>query len=144
MLLAIDPGACTGWAYFVGESLTACGLAPIPQGLSPKKVIVECPRLRPRGERNPNSILLVAREAGEWAGWFGARGAEVQYVTPNDWKGSTSKEIDHVRTERKLTADERAVLEACFVKTKGRNGMAKKKRENVYDAIGIGLWAVGR
>ena len=146
MLLAIDPGADTGWALFdSARRLTACGLGvPVAAGLSLARVLIECPKLRPRGEKNPNAILLVARSAGEWGGRFSDAGSAVTYVTPNDWKGSTPKEIDHARTWSRLDEHEKRVVDSAFSQAKGRNGLAASKRHNVLDAIGIGLFGVGR
>ncbi len=143
MLLAIDSGACTGWAIFDGKDLLSCGL-DTPYDCFITTVIIECPRLRPRGEKNPNSILLVARNAGEWGGRYAALGAEVRYVTPNEWKGATPKNVSEARTKSALSSEELAIVYQAFKTAKGRSGMAKSLRNNVWDAIGIGLYAVGR
>ncbi len=145
-LLAIDPGTNSGWAAFSSDGqLLGCGLGAVPNLFAfPKKVIIECPRLRPRGEKNPNSILLVARSAGEWGGMYGACGAKVVYISPNDWKGSTPKQVSHQRVLAKLTDQESKVLQNAFLSHPGRKGMAPKLRENVLDAVGIGLYGVGR
>lgn len=144
MLLAIDPGADTGWAAFDScRRLTACGLGdPVIEAPPATRVLIECPKLRPRGEKNPNAILLVARQAGEYAGAY--RSAEVTYLTPNDWKGSTPKDISNARTWAKLDPLEQAICDRMFAAAPGRNGMAPSKRHNVLDAIGIGLHGVGR
>ncbi len=147
MLLAIDPGTDTGWAYFNGaKQLAYCGLAQVgdEHPTAPPTVIIECPRLRPHGEKNPNAILLVARNAGEWGGRYAALGATIKYVTPNEWKGSVPKDISQARSWGILSEPERTIVDTCFKSAKGRNGMAPSKRHNVLDAIGIGLWAVGR
>lgn len=148
MLLAIDPGADTGWAFFDScRRLKACGLAAqvVCLGdppLHPERVLIECPKLRPRGEKNPNAILQVARNAGEWAGHFGT--TKVEYLTPNDWKGTTSKDISNARTWAKLDTHEQGIVDAFFRAAPGRNGLAPSKRHNVLDAIGIGLFGVSR
>lgn len=160
-LLAIDPGANTGWAVFDScRRLTACGLydgekhVSLPNIEPGDRVLVEYPRLRPRGERNPNSILLVARKAGEWGGVFMQRGGAVEYLLPNDWKGSTSKDIDHRRTFSKLSPEEiRALVVGCTgvaprlapVNEAIASGLSESdRRANILDAIGIGLFGVGR
>jgi hypothetical protein len=155
MLLAIDPGADTGWAVFDAvRRLTLCGLydgekhRQIPgsadlASISPHRLLIECPKLRPFGEKNPNAILAVARNAGEWAGRF-AFFAPAEYLTPNEWKGSTPKEIDHARTWAKLDALEQGIVDRFFTSAPGRAGLAPSKRHNVLDAIGIGLFGVGR
>lgn len=158
MLLAIDPGVCTGWATYEGTTLTGCGVGEDlylnARGLSDlARVVIECPKLRPWGEKNPNAILTLARNAGEWGGRV--QGAfidctpdggylPVEYVLPNDWKGSLTKEQCHPRLWAVLSVEEQSTVDAAFRAAKGRNGLAPSKRHNVLDAIGIGLWAVGR
>ncbi len=141
MLLAIDPGADTGWALFdSARRLKACGLGtpdPVPMG-SLDAVLIECPRLRPKGEKNPNAILLLARNAGEWGGRYESYCEKVAYLTPNEWKGSTPKDIQHARDSSKLDAIEQLIV------AKAGKGMAPSKRHNMLDAIGIGLHGVGR
>lgn len=156
MLLAIDPGVSTGWALFdSARRLHSCGLgAPDPQMPGAlDEVIIECEQLRGRGEKNPNSILLMARNAGEWFGRFEGF-APTRYIRVADWKGQTSKEIDHRRTWSKLAPEEiRALVLGCKglsprsapVDAAIREGLTKAdKRANVLDAIGIGLFGVGR
>lgn len=145
MLLAIDPGCDTGWALFdSARRLTACGLGdPRPVVAiygNPDRVLIESPFLRPRGEKNPNAILKLARNAGEWGGRFG----DVEYLTPNDWKGCLRKETSHARLWTKLDDKEKSVVDRAFKTHPGRDGMAASKRHNVLDAIGIGLFGVHR
>jgi hypothetical protein len=143
MLLAIDPGNDTGWALFDSQRrLTGCGLGEPKVTVDPDEVIIECPVLRPR-EKNPNSILKVARNAGEWAGRFD-RAGKVRYLSPNDWKGSTPKDISNARTWAKLDSLEQGIVDEAFRAHPGRAGMAPSKRHNVLDAIGLGLHGVGR
>jgi len=144
MLLAIDPGTDTGWALFTSERrLLACGLGEPTEVESLDEILIECPKLRPRGEKNPNAILLVARSAGEWGGRYWGRGL-VTYLLPNDWKGNTPKTISHARIWSKLDAKEQGIVDAAFKAAPGRNGLAPSKRHNVLDALGIGLHGVGR
>jgi hypothetical protein len=148
MFLSVDPGGDSGWSVFVGGRLASCGLydgeknTTLPVVPPGTRALIECPKLRPYGEKNPNSILLVARKAGEWGGRY--HYCAVEYLTPNEWKGSTKKEIDHPRTWACLDERERGILDAYFKSAHGRNGLAPKRRENVLDAIGIGLHGVGR
>ena len=149
MLLAIDPGAESGWAIFDScRRLASCGLydgdrhvtRPVVDPGS--RALIESPRLRPRGEKNPNAILTLARNAGEWGGRY--EHCEVEYLAPNDWKGSLRKETSHARVWAKLDEKERGVVDAYFRGAPGRNGLAPSLRHNVLDAIGLGLHGVGR
>ncbi len=155
MLLAIDPGVSTGWALFNNAfRLHSCGLGMPTVSDAPDEVVIECEQLRGRSEKNPNSILLMARNAGEWFGRFAARGAYTQYIRVADWKGATPKDINHRRTFSKLGPDELAALvsgcsgvspRSASVDAAIRVGLTKAdKRGNILDAVGIGLWAVGR
>lgn len=148
MLLAIDPGVDTGWAEFAltGE-LRKCGLGHPRSGEWLERIVVESPKLRPYGEKNPNAILTLARTAGYLAGRAveaACASVQVEYLTPNDWKGSTPKDISHARIWARLTDAEKEIADSYFRSAPGRNGLAPSKRHNVLDAIGIGLFAVGR
>jgi hypothetical protein len=144
MLLAIDPGADTGWALFDScRRLSACGLNNLPEVRPGHRILIECPRLRPRGEKNPNAILLVARNAGEYGGRYSSFGV-VEYLTPNDWKGNLRKSVSATRSKHKLDYKEHGIVEEAFASLPGRNGLAPSKRHNVWDAIGLGLHGVGR
>ncbi len=154
MLLAIDPGACSGWALFDSASrLTSCGIGrPEPAALD--EVIIECEQLHGRSEKNPNSILLMARNAGEWFGRYSEYCPNVRYVRVADWKGNTPKDINHRRTFEKLDpAELKALVAGCTgVSPKSaaidaaiRKGLTKAdRRGNILDAVGIGLYGVGR
>ncbi len=143
MLLAIDPGTHTGWAVFGGDRrLKACGVGD-PRSSHwtdlAKEVVVEKPRIYPSGRTsNPNDVLTLAVKAGEWAGRFD-RIAKVRYVEPSEWKGgSVRKDIQNARDRAKLTPGERAIVDAT-----GQE-MSDSTRHNMLDAIGIGLFGVGR
>lgn len=145
MLLAIDPGQTSGWALFTSaRRLLACGLNDptkcrwhVPTAFS--KVVIERPRIYPGGRtKNPNDVLSVAINAGEWGGRYAFQGCEIEYVEPSKWKGQTKKEIQHARDWAKLGAEEQDIVTAAG------KGMPASKRHNMLDACGIGLWAVGR
>jgi hypothetical protein len=144
MLLAIDPGQTSGWALYSNRKLLACGLGDpstcrwhVPSAFS--KVVIEKPRIYPGGRtKNPNDVLSVAVNAGEWGGRYAQQGCAIEYVEPSKWKGQTKKEIQHARDWAKLSVEEQDVVTAAG------KGMAASKRHNMLDGIGIGLWAVGR
>jgi hypothetical protein len=141
VLLAIDPGQATGWALLdLAGRLLHCGLNNPPDALpTASRVVVERPRIYPGGRtKNPNDVLSVAINAGEWAGRYQARGFKTEYVEPQRWKGSVPKEIHHPRIFAKLLPSEQVVV------ADAGKGIAPSKRHNMLDAIGIGLWAVGR
>ena len=104
----------------------------------------------PRGQtKNPNDVVELALNAGEWGGLY-RQWADVEYVFPFQWKGSVPKSIHHTRVLAKLSEAERAVADQAI--SRGRSGVSKSlatpvpasKRHNVLDAIGLGLFRVGR
>jgi hypothetical protein len=140
-LLAIDPGACTGWAAFRHGALYGAGvMAPEDDDVAAwgtvmrmDLVVIENPRIYPRQKANPNDILKLARCVGRYEERFGRSArARVQLVEPHDWKGSIPKEIMTNRIESELTFAEQAVLPE----------LPKTKRHNMLDAVGLGKWAM--
>jgi len=149
-LMAIDPGTkATGWALFRLQRLVAAGLyrgkhaaetigqiqaAPI---YDLDVLIVERPQVydRHRTKGDPNALIPLAMIGGAAAGVHGW--AELRAPHPNEWKGAISKEIHHPRILAELRPEELAVVEAM-------KGVPASLRHNVLDAIGLGLWGLGR
>ena len=144
-LLAVDPGNQTGYAVFLPFRLTDavrtpgdawylahCGLG-FPDA-SPRRFVIEMPQIYPRTPVPPNDIVKLAFQAGMYAGRMG----NAEYVTPHEWKGNLPKELCGRRTLGKLSPEEREVYEKCV------KGVAAGYRHNVQDAIGIGLFVLGR
>lgn len=143
MLLAIDPGACTGWALYEGHTLAACGLGD-PRLSSKHKVleltrvVVEHPWHRPGDRRSvPNDEIKLGVLAGEWGGLY-RQWAPVKYYFPHQWKGSVPKDIQNARDWARLSSQEQDVV------NRAARGMAAGKRHNMMDAIGLGLFGLGR
>lgn len=134
MILAIDPGTTTGWALFETGVLSACGIGTPPQN-TPSRVLIERPA-RVYAGIPVEDILALSLKAGEWHGIYRAHAPE--YLTPNDWKGSTSKDTSHARIWRVLSSHEQGIVD------RAGKGMAPGKRHNMMDAVGIGLHGVGR
>lgn len=136
MLLAIDSGADTGWAIFgLDGVLDSCGLGePDVGAITFDLILIESPRLRPRGEKNPNAVLKLARNAGEWFGRYVGVCPDIRYVSP----GTVPKKIANARTFEKLNLAEQITYQ------RGTRKVAPSKRHNVLDAIAIGLKSVGR
>ncbi len=140
MLLAIDPGADAGWARFSGKSLVGCGLGPPSEGPI-SRVLIERPAIYPGGRQKarPADVIKLAVRAGEAGGQYArTRLIEPEYIEPHAWKGSVNKEIHHARIWAKLTPAEQAVV------SQAARGVAPSKRHNILDAVGIGLFGIGR
>lgn len=139
-LLAIDPGRCTGWALFDGRTLIGCGLDPSPAAFeSIDRVVIEYPIYRSHERVSPNDLIKLALNAGEWGGLARASRVKPEYVLPHVWKGgSIPKEISHERIKRKCNSTEWTLVKDSCV------DFSKSTIHNVIDAVGIGLWAIGR
>lgn len=168
MLLAIDPGVDTGWALFLSSGrLIDCGLGHPGQSQHFRtrdlaRVVIEHPMIYPRGQTpDPNAIVRLAVNAGEWGGRFGPF-ADVTYVFPNRWKGSVPKDIHQARVWAKLSEEEKTVVDLSIRARRRvspgrppntpeppqilplRTKIAPSKRHNMLDAIGLGLYTLGR
>lgn len=80
---------------------------------------------------DPNDLLDVM---GVGAALAGASRNTVEHVFPSDWKGQVPKDVMLKRIWDSLRDDERAVVQ----KTN------KADTEDILDAVGIGLWKLGR
>lgn len=143
MLIAIDPGADSGWAVFYDNVLVSCGLngepAPVPAQVD--LVVIERPKVYPGGRtKSPDAIVTLALNAGEWAGRFRAHAFDVRYVEPRTWKGTVDGDVCTRRILKALSSGERDAYEDAMRLDK----VPSKKKHNVVDAIGIGLWACDR
>lgn len=160
LTLAVDPGkhSCA-WATFMGDRLWDASLvrgksgapphvAPGAEGLARVleswsygvRFVLEQPTVYPGARENdPNDLISIATEGGLFVGAVrGGRAGPTVLVAPRTWKGGVPKDIHQRRILAKLTAPEVARLEAALV------NVLPTLRHNVVDAVGIGLWAVGR
>jgi hypothetical protein len=147
VLLTIDPGADSGWAYFSSTiEITACGLVYEPSrvwvGLPhPQRVVIERPAIYAHGRQKarPADVITLALRAGEWAGFCRAEGLpRPEYVEPAEWKGQVGKDVCHARAWARLSERERSRVDAAV------RGLSPGVRHNVLDAVALGLWAVQR
>lgn len=156
MLIAIDPGKRSlGWARFDydlhDQRLAACGLlrwkdwAAMCGGMlwlyerlggeQSGEIVIEVPQVyqQRHWKGDPNDLVDVALVAGAAGVKFGPT---VLFVRPREWKGSRPKKADHALTLSRLSPDELAELDQVDA--------PKSLRHNVLDAIGMGLWKLGR
>lgn len=134
ILSTIDPGTHSGWARFAERSLTACGLGPDSYF---GHVIIEVPVIYPGSRKvNPNDLITLAVKVGEHKYAAESRGCSVELVKPRTWKGTIDGDIMCARILRLMTPAERAIFNAA--------PGAASYRHNILDAIGIGLWKLGR
>ncbi len=137
MLLAIDPGARTGWAVFREAQLVSCGLTTpakwsMLDGCSDGKpdVVIEEPTIYPHSKANPADVMSLQLKVGELKGRFEAVGCKVTLVQPRTWKRQVTKQICHMRAAKVLTDAERS--------------LAATANHDTWDAIALGLWYLKR
>ena len=145
-LLAVDPGThVSGWANFVDARLVACGcwragglyemlskilMAREKFSLSfNERTVVERPQVynQRKWKGDPNDLVGVALVAGAVAALF----PPADFVLPHAWKGSAPKDVVEKRVRKTLAPDELQLV-------------AGAKKSDVWDAVGVGLWALGR
>ena len=142
-LIAIDPGACTGFATFTKGILGQAGICdrngseywkcvPHFARCNSLVVVVEKPVDYPGSARkaDPNDLITLALHVGALKYHYELHGAKVQLVTPYAWKGQTPKDIHNARTLAALTEYERSTIPT----------FGKALEHNMLDAIGLGLW----
>jgi hypothetical protein len=140
-VITIDPGVHgSGFARWYGDRLVEVSYGTeLPTvyvnniRYFDDRVVIEVPQVYPgsRSKGNPNHLIKLAFEAGRMVG----RNA-VETVLPRQWKGTIKKEVMLRRILSKLTDEELAMLKSLK--------LPKSKEKECIDAIGIGLWKLGR
>lgn len=147
-LIAIDPGRTTGWALFKADRLFKAGkfertefgakglVSPLDFFIKDCNVLVELPRWYPHDQKDVNDLIDLAVQVGEIRYCYESLGCTVELVWPRTWKGNVKKEIMTERILSRLTPEELALVP--------RRPRAKTPDHNCVDAIGLGLWKLGR
>ncbi len=141
--LAIDPGVKhLGVAMFEGDRLVCAALVKTEDRPAlaeilftygyPDLTVIEVPQCyqRSKSKGDPNDLIAVALVVGA----LQERLQRVELVKPRVWKGAVKKEVMLKRIAGKLTPEEQAILPK----------LPKTLAHNVLDAVGIGLFSVGR
>lgn len=151
ILLAIDPGVHHhGLALFLENGrLLRCGLVRGPAGrpalavaaggLAERtadwlvgegtRVVAEMPQDRGQDRVPPADLIALSVVLG-WT--LGEMCRPVTLISPADWKGSVPKSKHQPRIIAALSGAERALIPSGAL------------AHNAIDAVGIGLWALGR
>lgn len=162
--ISVDPGV---WGYgvgvYVGSKLIAARYAygqkasgsavsafaaakqviqmlPDMSGTSEFHIICEVPRIYPaaRQKGRPNDLIDLALSAGLFCGALGyilPIQPTIEFIYPRDWKGTV--DADEVMIPRILSRI--SEIESASIVDPG-----KTLKHNVVDAIGIGLYSLGR
>jgi hypothetical protein len=142
---SVDPGGeCLAWAHWTDGALTAVGLSRTKvkgwqararhhrefltaRGTYTRPVLTECMRVRGgRGLGNPQILVELNGIAGH---------VGTDWVEPGTWKGRVPKEDHQPLIWDALMPAERLLLESV---------MPAGLRHNAVDAVGIGLYKLGR
>lgn len=132
---SIDPGTRGhGWAGWEGELLFSCGFGNVGPFVSRPSLVIEIPQVYygSKQKGDANDLVKLAFEAGKVSAEF----AGVKTVRPREWKGTVKKEIMLRRIVSRLNDNELYLLKDL--------GLPSHKEHNVVDAVGIGLWRLGR
>jgi hypothetical protein len=145
-LFAVDPGLRKdrpnlGWALFQKKKLVQASVEKSVRELPWMGItcsaIIEAPRWYPREHRiDTNDLLDLSVLVGEIKGRFESFNALVELVYPRTWKGTVPKDIHNKRVLAALNSEELKVLP--------KRPRAKDVDHNLLDAVGIGLWKLGR
>lgn len=150
LLVAYDPGKNTGWAVFQDGILIASRAGSWVEMFEAATVFVdtlahphylqvlgELPMVYP-GPRpeDPNDLIVLAEQLGELLSIYRARGCGVETVHPRTWKGTVPKRYHQPRIRSRLTVQELVLIP--------QTPRSKKYDHNAVDAVGLGLWKLGR
>jgi hypothetical protein len=135
-LTSVDPGKWAGRAEWEGGRLHDCGKWERHWVRYGNELVIEQPRAYPIGKSRarPNDIIQLALTAGQISEHY----RPVTWIPPHAWKGQVPDEILYDRIRKRLDKREADLLDLVL------KGIAKGYHHNVLDAIGIGLFHLGR
>lgn len=145
---AIDPGArATGVALFSGGYLAKASLVRAEDVSSMiydlhrnlgtvLEMVIERPTVYSKTSKgDPADLIQVALVAGSAATRCAGN---ARFVEPRTWKGQTPKDIHHGRIRAALVEiEKKALIRDC-------RDVPASLQHNVLDAVGLGLWHLGR
>lgn len=162
-LIAIDPGTCAGLAVFRDDVLIhasaqqggtsvaeiddqAAAIASTIKQMRTgsagfgkvAEIVIERPQIYkgPLQKGDPNDLTPLALLAGCLFARLGY--GDQRWIYPREWKGQLDKDVCAARVQNALSEVETVVL------AEGLKKLRKTLHHNVLDAVGLGLWALGR
>ena len=99
-----------------------------------ERVIIEFPRIYPGSAQQKGDLNDLLDIAGVGGAIADACLTSVEAVIPSDWKGQVPKDVMTARISKAILQNERAGIEKC----------PASLMHNVLDAVGIGMWKLGR
>jgi hypothetical protein len=120
-------------AWYVHEHVTKIEL---PLGERIDTLVSERPQVYTSAKLkgDPNDLVALGGVVGAIGSYFLQDAAALKTYLPREWKGQTPKSVTEKRVTGRLSDEEKARIE----------WPAAGLCHNVYDAIGIGLFHVGR
>lgn len=143
LLYAVDPGKKhSAVAAFLDGELVGVWFANEESAASVSEgnlgqVVMEQPRAYPGSPVRANDLLDLTNAGMAVAAQLTRAGERVMLIQPQAWKGQLPKPVTRKRIEAKLSPDELERAAYCMSTAKG-------EKHNLWDAIGIGLFALNR
>lgn len=100
-----------------------------------RHALLEHPRWYPHDHKDVNDLIDLASKKGRFEQLLREH-FNVEDVWPRTWKGNVPKAIMTERIVSRLSEEERALVVLT--------PRSKAPEHNCVDAIGIGLWRIGR
>lgn len=153
-LVAIDPDTKKpGVACFVDGALSQAFALPVERALHwmpafvPDIVLCEMPQQYGR-KGDQRDFLALARVVGRFEQLASEKGYAFEAIKPAQWKGTTPKAVCTLRVWEELSTEERWGRLRLPASARSRlergQGLSSGEGSDVLDAIGIGLWKLGR
>jgi hypothetical protein len=153
-LLAFDPGTTKGnaWARFHNGVLIRVGREEFPPLVIEEPswsivelVVIEKPAWHKKAGKSPaivDDLIDLAIEVGKLQERYENDDIGVELVRASRWKGQVPKEIMSQRIYEALTRRE---VERLPLKARSKTSTsARSHDDNILDAVGLGLWKLGR
>lgn len=143
-LLCFDLAKSSGWATFVEGRLVQAGYGTFDflarqrhwadEEYPGTLVLIETPHHAWRA--TTEDVIKLGIMVGKIEERYERRGCRVERVKPVEWKGSVDADVMTARILKRLTLEE---LKLVPVRPR-----AADYEHNAVDAIGLGLWKLGR
>jgi len=134
--LYIDPGTCSGYAYFEKAVLIACGIFTSdgvrPSATGVEFVVIERPQVYPQNPVPANDLVTLSILVGRLTEFYSSPVCKVEHVLPRAWKGQLPKEVCWARAAAKLSMAETLIVEQAK--------LPRSSVHNMRDAVALGIW----
>ncbi len=158
IVVAVDPDTIKpGVAVFKEGRLVHAGALHVNDAVAhvvgwlhplgkPTALVIEMPQQYGR-KGDQRDFLRLATIVGRFQQIGIMAGAQTDLIAPKKWKGETPKSVCTLRTWLRLSEYERAfahIPATVRKRLEAGRGVTSGEGSDVLDAIGIGLWKLGR